>query len=110
MRARQKRDRGEDPIKALLTDLQFIAECGVLEQARQHVDLIELRRPDRLFARLAAHGWLPEDLASSLISTWLALLAQRHQRWLSRHEHPLELDSLGPAVEDAWALIFDPSQ
>jgi len=110
MRARQKRERKEDPVKSLLTDLQFIAECGVLEQAKAHTDLIEPRRPGQLFARLGAQDWLPVELAGTLTSTWHKLLALRHQRWLSRIEAPLDLDPYRPAIEQAWALIFDPPQ
>lgn len=109
MRHRQKKDRKESSVKGLLTDLQFIAECGVLCLAREHPDLLELRRPGDLFPELAEIGWIDAQLAQSLSRTWEKLLSTRHMQWLSRVDSGATLESPGEDIRQAWAQVFDRS-
>jgi glutamate-ammonia-ligase adenylyltransferase len=107
MRERQKAERQETPIKSLLTDLQFIAECGVLCLAGKHPGLIDHRRPGELLRHLSRSGWLDPSLAEALAEPWETLLAARHLQWLSRDETPADLVSINDAIERAWRDIFD---
>ena len=109
MRRRQKDEREESPVKSLLTDLQFIAECGVLCLAQQHAELLDIRRPGELLPKLAELGWLDPSLAERLASTWKALLSTRHMQWLSRSDDRPDLESLSEDIGEAWSHVFDRS-
>jgi len=107
MRHRQKQDRRESEVKSLLTDLQFIAECGVLCLSREHPELLEIRRPGALLPKLAERGWLDQSLARSLGETWEKLLSARHMEWLSRSEPAASPAALSDRIRDAWSQVFD---
>ncbi len=106
MRSRQRRERKESPIKALLTDIQYIAEAGVLCHAAEHQDLIESRRIDAQLALLADTGWLTPSTAEQLSSAWSALIGQRHLHWLERQSREDNLDGVEPVVAEIWQKIF----
>ncbi len=107
MRSRQKQDREESAVKALLTDLQFIAEGGVLCLGREHPELLDIRRPGELLPRLAEIGWLDPSLAHSLGQTWEKLLSTRHMQWLSRSGRNDNLELPSNDIRDAWSHVFD---
>ncbi len=109
MRQRQQLERPETPVKRLLTDLQFIAECGLLCRAHQLPELIHARRPDRLLALLGQCDWMRPAMAEQLSAIWQRLLSHRHQQWLGRDEDVAALDDLRDQVHQAWARFFDPS-
>lgn len=109
MRHRQKQERKESAVKSLLTDLQFIAECGVLCLAQQHAELLDIRRPGELLPKLADLGWLDPSLAETLASAWKALLSTRHMQWLSRSDDSPDLESLSEDIDEAWSHVFDRS-
>ncbi len=102
MRSRQRRDRREDPVKRLLTDLQFLAELGTLEQAAGHPALIEHRQPVALFGKLGESGWLEADAAQALIDAWQALNRQRHLDWLSRQPGVEPSEEIQAVVAGHW--------
>ncbi|MEN1728913.1 MAG: bifunctional [glutamate--ammonia ligase]-adenylyl-L-tyrosine phosphorylase/[glutamate--ammonia-ligase] adenylyltransferase [Pseudomonadota bacterium] len=106
MRQRQRSERHEDPIKALLTDLQFIAECGVLCQAHEQPGLMTQRRPDHLLTLLGASAWIDSDLADQLSAAWKALLSHRHKVWLSRHPTDALPGELSATIQRAWREVF----
>ncbi|AKS40736.1 bifunctional [glutamate--ammonia ligase]-adenylyl-L-tyrosine phosphorylase/[glutamate--ammonia-ligase] adenylyltransferase [Wenzhouxiangella marina] len=107
MRQRQRAERPESTVKGLLTDLQFIAECGLLCSAHDHPDLIIRRRPDQLLEALGAIGWLEPGRAAPLIEDWSSLLGFRHRQWLERDgEGQAEAELIG-RVQDAFRSVFD---
>ncbi|MGY6629918.1 MAG: bifunctional [glutamate--ammonia ligase]-adenylyl-L-tyrosine phosphorylase/[glutamate--ammonia-ligase] adenylyltransferase [Wenzhouxiangella sp.] len=106
MRQRQLRDRAETPIKRTITDLQFIAEAGVLSQAHRHPDLAHHRRLDQQLRALAESGWLTPDQATGLVETWQQLLGQRHRDWLARRPDPELPEDCREQVADIWAQYF----
>lgn len=108
MRARQQRERSEDAITRQLTDLQYLAEAGVLCLAAEHPQLIHQRRADAQLERLATLGWLPEKLTADLQYAWAELTAQRHRHWLKRAADQTVPSQAHPAIAEAWLLIFKP--
>jgi len=106
MRQRQKTDRRENPVKSRLTDLQFIAELGVLNQANQDPELLISRQPHEQFRRLAANGWINHAGAERIIAAWHQLLGLRHQNWLVREPDNMLPDDLNQTVKDAWQSAF----
>ena len=106
MRARQARERKESPVRRLLTDLQFVAELGVLQEAADHPELIEHRAtPDQL-AALAECGWLDAEMADRLTESWSLLMQQRHRGWLLRDFQPAELEDTAEVIAQAWQQHF----
>ncbi len=106
MRKRQRRDRKEEPIKRLLTDLQFLAELGALEQAAKHPSLIEHRQPVALFENLGECGWLTSDAASTLAEAWQRLNRQRHLGWLARQPDAEPSSEISEVVAHHWQEQF----
>lgn len=109
MRERQRRDRSEDEVKRALTDVQYIAEAGVLSQADAHPELIELRAPDQQLEALGRLHWIGSDLAGQLARTWALLTSERHIRWLGRNPASGSLESLRPTIDRAWDGVFNES-
>ena len=106
MRQRQASERKESPVRRILTDLQFIAELGVLQEAAKQPDLIEARStPDQLHA-LAETGWLSDTQAHELEEAWAALMRQRHGRWLLRDFNADDLATAETIVSKAWDRHF----
>ncbi len=106
MRKRQARERKEPPVQRLLTDLQFVAELGVLQEAPDHPGLIEHRAtPDQL-AALSETGWLDARLADRLNRAWSQLMQQRHRGWLLRDFREADLDDVAQAIDEAWRRHF----
>ncbi len=106
MRLRQRNERAESAVKRLLTDLQFIAECGVLCQAGAHPELLESRQPDRQLSLLGQIGWLPELDSESLVTIWQKALSLRHQQWLVRDAAERPEREHSEAVAAAWQTVF----
>ena len=106
MRQRQASERKESTVRRTLTDLQFIAELGVLQEAAKQPDLIETRStPDQLHA-LAETGWLSDKQAHELESAWATLMRQRHAGWLLRDFSPDDLSTTETIVRTAWDRHF----
>ncbi|MGY6553676.1 MAG: bifunctional [glutamate--ammonia ligase]-adenylyl-L-tyrosine phosphorylase/[glutamate--ammonia-ligase] adenylyltransferase [Wenzhouxiangella sp.] len=106
MRARQRRERSENALKRQLTDVQYLAEAGVLCLAAKHPELISQRRADAQLDALAALGWLPERLTAELKTAWTELTAERHLHWLKRTPDNAEASKVHPAIAEAWQSIF----
>ncbi|NDY95925.1 bifunctional [glutamate--ammonia ligase]-adenylyl-L-tyrosine phosphorylase/[glutamate--ammonia-ligase] adenylyltransferase [Wenzhouxiangella limi] len=106
MRARQQRDRSETPIKGLMTDIQYIAEAGVLCQAAKSPELIEVRRSDRQIDLLRRSGWLTGEQASGLIEAWNEAIQARHICWLQRHPDDVDLSAARRTVSAVWQSCF----
>jgi glutamate-ammonia-ligase adenylyltransferase len=107
MRRRQQHERSERPVKRRLTDLQYIAELGVLLRAAEEPELIDLRTPPDQFEGLAAAGWLTGAQATELSSAWKALTKRRRQGWLERKPAtalPADLEEL---VARIWRDVFE---
>ena len=83
MRLKQRQGRQESALTACMTDLQALAECGVLCHAPQHPDLIQFRRTADQLRALGNHQLMPLAQADALAQCWQRLMAQRHQHWLS---------------------------
>ena len=106
MRQRQKRERAEDAIKALLTDIQYITELGVLSRADQQPELLEQRQPRQQLALLADARWISTDTASVLSEAWLALSGQRHRSWLAREPETKIDPDLAETIGATWDSKF----
>ena len=106
MRERQRREREEDEVKAILTDLQYIVEAGVLSLAHEHPDLIEKRTIPSQLERLAELDWLPSASAQTLVSTWQGLENARHQRWLHRATETSGIEGARSATRQTWQEVF----
>lgn len=106
MRTRQRREREEDPVKRGLTDIQYIAEAGVLCLASAHPSLVERRRPDEQIDLLSQLDWLPAKDTESLLAAWQTLTGQRHQRWLQRESDSGDQKRTRETIDQAWGLIF----
>lgn len=106
MRARQQRDRAESAIKKLLTDLQYIAEAGLLCQAATRPELIEARRTDRQIDLLARAGWLSGEQAEALTAAWNGVIQARHVCWLQRHADDVDLSTARRIVSEVWQSRF----
>jgi len=109
MRERQKLERSETPVKSLLTDLQFIAECGVLCKSNDHHELLATRRPDELLDLLGELGWINAEIAKPLSQAWRDLLVHRHHQWLSRTDDRDISVKLEALVAHAWSTTFEPT-
>ncbi|TVS11840.1 MAG: bifunctional [glutamate--ammonia ligase]-adenylyl-L-tyrosine phosphorylase/[glutamate--ammonia-ligase] adenylyltransferase [Wenzhouxiangella sp.] len=109
MRDRQRRERSEDEVKGVLTDVQYIAEAGILSEAGAHPDLVELRSPDQQLEALGRLQWIDPDQAEQLARTWQLLTGERHIRWLGRNPDSGSIEMARPVVERAWFLVFGES-
>jgi glutamate-ammonia-ligase adenylyltransferase len=107
MRARQRRERSETPIKALMTDLQYIAEAGVLCKGAQNPELIKVRALDQQIDLLGKCGWLTESTADSLTQVWQSLVRARHICWLQRHPDDIDLSDARAEISEAWQACFE---
>lgn len=106
MRRRQRGERRESPTKRALTDLQFLAELGVLTQARNHPDLVEYRDTGAQFQGLAQTRWIEAERADALAEAWRTLLGQRHMDWLRREPVAFEEGETQSLIEAAWSDYF----
>ncbi|MFW5816501.1 MAG: bifunctional [glutamate--ammonia ligase]-adenylyl-L-tyrosine phosphorylase/[glutamate--ammonia-ligase] adenylyltransferase, partial [Wenzhouxiangella sp.] len=106
MRERQQRERSESPIKRLLTDLQYIAEAGVLCQAAASPELVEARRSDRQIDRLRRTGWLSAEQAAGLTEAWNEAIRARHVCWLRRDAEEIDLSAARRRVAAVWRSCF----
>ncbi|MEE4638573.1 MAG: bifunctional [glutamate--ammonia ligase]-adenylyl-L-tyrosine phosphorylase/[glutamate--ammonia-ligase] adenylyltransferase [Wenzhouxiangella sp.] len=109
MRARQQRDRAETPVKRLMTDLQYIAEAGLLDQAVARPELVDVRRTDHQIERLGQSGWLTMDRAKELAAAWNDVVRARHVCWLQRHTEDVDLDRGRQTVSRVWKSLFGAS-
>lgn len=107
MRARQLRQRRESPTRRALTDLQFLAELGVLTQAADHPDLVDHRDTGSQLDALAATQWIAADQAQALAGDWHRLVERRHLQWLRREPAPFDEDSVRARIDAAWQDRFD---
>ncbi|WP_376693830.1 bifunctional [glutamate--ammonia ligase]-adenylyl-L-tyrosine phosphorylase/[glutamate--ammonia-ligase] adenylyltransferase [Wenzhouxiangella sp. EGI_FJ10409] len=110
MRRRQREDRRESPTKRSLTDLQFLAELGVLTQAAEHPELIDLRETDGQLEALAEAGWIDARQAGALAGAWNQLLERRHLDWLRREPTPFDEPAVRGLIDEAWSTHFGPAE
>jgi glutamate-ammonia-ligase adenylyltransferase len=106
MRDRQRRNRPETEIKALMTDLQYLVEAGVLCQAAQFTDLATTHRLDQQISRLRHGGWFPAVAAQQLQNAYQALIRARHLCWLQRHAEGLNLRAARESISTMWTSYF----
>jgi [glutamine synthetase] adenylyltransferase / [glutamine synthetase]-adenylyl-L-tyrosine phosphorylase len=106
MRQRQQRERSETPVKRRLTDLQYIAELGVLIQASNNPALTEQRNPCKQLHLLGQAGWIAPDQARELIDAWQLLTGLRHRNWLERGPASTVPEEVDQCVTRAWQEIF----
>ncbi|NBB92065.1 MAG: bifunctional [glutamate--ammonia ligase]-adenylyl-L-tyrosine phosphorylase/[glutamate--ammonia-ligase] adenylyltransferase [Gammaproteobacteria bacterium] len=106
MRARQRRERRESPTKRALTDLQFLAELGVLVQAATQPELIEFRETGAQLESLAETGWIDTETGRDLAGDWRRLLERRHLDWLRRESAPPDDNGLRERIDAAWTRHF----
>src|SRR5699024_9231635 len=110
MRARQASQRRETATRRTLTDLQFLAELGVLTQAFRHPDLVEHRDTGSQLAALAALGWINARQGRRLAADWRRLIERRHMDWLRRAPAPFDEDEVNAHVDAAWQDRFGQSR
>lgn len=84
MRQRQRRSRPEQAGKNLLTDIQFIAELGVLLNAADDPELAGLRATDAQLTRLNRIGWLSDTQTGQLLEIQTEANALRDSYYLER--------------------------
>ena len=84
MRQRQQRARSEAVGKSLLTDIQFIAELGVLLNAADDPELAELRATDAQLVRLKQIGWLTDAQTERLLEIQAEANGLRDSYYLER--------------------------
>jgi len=106
MRRRQLRERREMPTKRALTDLQFLAELGVLTQAADHPELVEHRETGSQFEALAHTRWIDTERAEALAGAWRRLLERRHMDWLRREPAPFDERAVRELIDEAWNSHF----
>lgn len=106
MRARQLRERRESPTKRALTDLQFLAELGVLTQAAEHPELAAHRDTGSQLEALAQTRWIDAEQARTLAEDWRGLLQRRHMDWLRREPYPFDEDGVRERLDAAWKDRF----
>jgi len=106
MRERQRNERGESAVKRALTDLQFIAELGVLTQAHDHPTLVDHRDTGQQLRALAEIGWLSAASSQELVELFDSLLRQRHHDWLSRTSAPADIEHWQATIEPTWTDRF----
>ncbi len=102
MRARQLQQRRESFTRRALTDLQFLAELGVLTQAADHPDLLAHRDTGSQLDALATTGWIAADQARALASDWRRLVERRHLDWLRREPAPFDEKRVRARIDTAW--------
>ena len=105
MRQKQKTERQESKAKERLTDIQFLAEWGVLTQAHHNEALIHVRScPEQL----ALIDGIDSDLIEPLQASWRELTLAIHQMWLVREPSTLNPESLAQVdrlIAQAWQTI-----
>lgn len=106
MRQRQRRERAEDEVKRSLTDLQYIAEAGVLALASEAPELIQTRQPERQLELLLKLDWLSPSDAQALVRAWQTLSNERHLRWLRRGQASAPVDDAHRVADQTWQSIF----
>ncbi|WP_376695768.1 bifunctional [glutamate--ammonia ligase]-adenylyl-L-tyrosine phosphorylase/[glutamate--ammonia-ligase] adenylyltransferase [Wenzhouxiangella sp. EGI_FJ10305] len=106
MRRRQRRERRESPVKRALTDLQFLAELGVLTQAADHPELVDHRDTGAQLDALARTQWIDDEQAQELAEAWRQLLQARHLDWLRREPASFDAKSVHAMIDEAWAARF----
>ncbi len=106
MRERQRRERTESPIKSALTDIQYLAEAGVLCRAASHPELIETRRVDEQIRQLEHIGWLDPSASRMLVDTWNDLVRQLHLHWLQRQASANAVKDHQEKLTTVWQSVF----
>jgi glutamine synthetase adenylyltransferase len=103
MRSKQRQGRTESALTAHMTDLQLIAELGILIHAHRYPTLLAHRQiPDQLQA-LGDCGALPNAQARTLIEGWQQLIALRHQHWLSGRTEAAQVpEDVAAAINGYW--------
>jgi glutamate-ammonia-ligase adenylyltransferase len=109
MRERQRRDRPETEIKSLITDLQYLAEAGVLCRAAGFSELAKARDLHQQIGDLQHSGWFCPQTAGRLQTAYDALIRARHLCWLQRHPDGLDLQPARDSISDAWNACFGSS-
>lgn len=106
MRRRQRTERKESPTRTLLTDIQFLAELGILCRAAGEPALVEHRCSADQLRALAEHDWIEDNRAGELIECWQELLARRHHGWLMRTFDRSGTEGMQSVIERAWREHF----
>ncbi|MEE4296290.1 MAG: bifunctional [glutamate--ammonia ligase]-adenylyl-L-tyrosine phosphorylase/[glutamate--ammonia-ligase] adenylyltransferase [Wenzhouxiangella sp.] len=106
MRDRQRRSRPETEIKALITDLQYLVEAGILCQASQLSGLATCRSLDQQIDGLQRSGWFSDVTAEQLRHAYGVLIRARHLCWLQRHPDGLDLQPARDSISVAWTSCF----
>ncbi len=106
MRERQRRQRPETEIKALITDLQYLAEAGVLCQSARFPELTRSRSLDLQIGGLQNSGWFDAETGQRLQKAYDALIQARHLCWLQRHPEGLDLQPARRDISSAWTACF----
>ncbi len=106
MRRKQRSERKEDPVKRLLTDIQFIAEKAVLCLSHRHPALSEqtgvveqLEHLARIDSEFAAD-------APVLGQYFAELSARRHNQWLYRQPDPPAPEAIDSRLARIWQQHF----
>ena len=107
MRQRQRDSRRETPDKSLLTDIQFIAELGVLLHAAEHPRLIEVRATDDQLSLLNQIGWLADAGFTRLIEIQAEANALRDAYYLERDFQASPDASSLASCTALWRKAFD---
>lgn len=106
MRDRQRRNRQETEIKALITDLQYLVEAGVLCRASSVAELATSRSLERQIEGLQKCGWFSMETAGQLRHAYNDLIRARHLCWLQRHPDDQDLQPSREAISTAWSTCF----
>jgi len=109
MRRRQRRERRESATKQVLTDLQFLAELGVLTQAADCPELIRHRDTGSQLEALAQTKWIDSEQAQTLADVWRKLLERRHLDWLRRTPAGFDERAVQQPIDEAWLSFFGSS-
>jgi len=107
MRRQQQQGRHEMPEKKLLNDIQFIAELGVLLNARKEPELINHRATDDQLEQLAEIGWLCQDDANRLLAIQGEAIEIRDWHYLKRGYDQVPDAKSVADCERLWSQLFD---
>ena len=106
MRQRQRDSRREPPEKSLLTDIQFIAELGVLLHAADDPELATLRATDAQLSRLSQIGWLNERQSGQLLEIQTEANRLRDAYYLERDFEASPTQANVESCNEIWKQAF----
>ncbi|MEM1080041.1 MAG: bifunctional [glutamate--ammonia ligase]-adenylyl-L-tyrosine phosphorylase/[glutamate--ammonia-ligase] adenylyltransferase [Pseudomonadota bacterium] len=106
MREKQRQSRLDSPEKQLLTDIQFMAELGVLLLAHDHPELIQQRATEHQLKALAELAWLPDQDIERLLNIQAYALSIRDARYLERAYHAPPIESQLSVCARIWSKAF----